>query len=220
MARRSRKAPSETAVYDLLWAMMADPKLKAPAKCVGVALALKFRNVQTGQCNPSFATLAKVVGRERRSVIEAVTELKEAGWVWWEATGGGSKANTNKFTFPRLTGVELDTRTGAEVDTGAELGTTGVEFSTSGVSNSAHELSIEPLKNLSAEAQRSEGSALPAWAKPAGKGKYFVEVESPGGDLIRRYHQAIGQKLPIVSQRQNAFIVPYVTPPGAAPVAA
>jgi hypothetical protein len=55
---------------------------------------------------------------------------------------------------------------------------------------------------------------LPPWAKAVGNGKYFVQIESEGGDLIRRHCKATHQTLPISSQRESAFIVPYVRPPG------
>jgi hypothetical protein len=87
------------AQYLVLWAIMADEQLSASAKCVATMLLLKFRNHKTNQCNPGFATLAKCVGRKRRSVIDALSELKAAGWIRWEGTKGGSPANTNNFQF-------------------------------------------------------------------------------------------------------------------------
>ncbi|WP_441255745.1 helix-turn-helix domain-containing protein [Tardiphaga sp. 285_C5_N1_2] len=221
MAAKPNRAPKH---YRILWGIMADPQLSASAKCCAVALLLKFRNSETELCNPSFDTLARAVGRSRRSAIDAIAELKSGDdpWLSVKSTKGGAKANTNNFHFSsaRLTGEARCTPTGAADFTGEVEGQRGEADRSVRVKRAAHELSIEPSNNYSTEAQRSEGSALPAWAKPAGNGKYFVEVESPGGDLIRRYHKVIEKPLPIVSPRQNAFIVPYVTPPGSAPVVA
>lgn len=221
MAAKPKRAPKH---YRILWGIMADPQLSASAKCCAVALLLKFRNSETELCNPSFDTLARAVGRSRRSAIDAIAELKSGDdpWLSVKSTKGGAKANTNNFHFSsaRLAGEAHCTPTGVADITGEVEGQRGEGDRTVPVKRAAHELSIEPSNNYSAEAQRSEGSALPAWAKPLGNGKYLVAIDSPGGDLILRYHQAIKTPLPKTSTRHNAFIVPYVTPPGSAPVAA
>ena len=41
---------------------MADKKLSAPAKCAAAVLLLQFHNTRTGQCNPSYASIAKGMG--------------------------------------------------------------------------------------------------------------------------------------------------------------
>lgn len=78
--------------HEILWAIMEDARLSAAAKCVATVLLLKFRNEQTKVCNPSFGTMAKCVGRKRRSVMEF-------GWATWTGTLGGSTENTNQFYF-------------------------------------------------------------------------------------------------------------------------
>lgn len=152
MAEKMKRTPLH---YKVLWGLMADPDVQAPSKCVATVMLLKYRNHQTGLCNPSFTTLANCVGRKRRSVIDAVNDLKANGWLKWEGTAGGSQKNTNNFEFlMKETGAEFCTRTGAEVDTGAEFSTTGAEFSTLPVQSSAHDLSIEPSSNHSGAPRR------------------------------------------------------------------
>jgi hypothetical protein len=100
--------------YLVLWAIMADERLSAAAKCVAIVLLLQFRNHKTSVCNPSFTTIAQCVGRKRRSVIDAINELKELGWMDWEGTAGGRPTNTNNFQFflkPRP--VQRSAQTGA-----------------------------------------------------------------------------------------------------------
>lgn len=202
--------------HDILWAIMKDSKISAAAKCAAVVLLLKYRNKATGLCNPSFDTVAKAMGRTRRPTIEALRELKSLGWLRWTGTAGGSSKNTNNFTFQNRKGV---LRTAPVLSTTPVLSSVerGAADSTEGVLQTAHELSIEPFSNSCADAPRSEVSALPAWAKPTGKGKFFVQIESEGGDLIFQHCKATDQKLPIVSTREGAYIVPYVWPPGSEP---
>lgn len=78
---------------------MADTALSASAKCVAGTLLLKFHNTKTGQCNPSFAAIAKATGRSRRAIFPAITELRDGGWITVESTKGGSSTNTNRFKF-------------------------------------------------------------------------------------------------------------------------
>src|SRR4029077_18492450 len=78
---------------------MADTALSASAKVVATTLVLKFHNTKTGQCNPSFAAIAEAIGRRRRTIFPAIAELKDAGWITVESTGGGSSSNTNHFDF-------------------------------------------------------------------------------------------------------------------------
>ena len=78
---------------------MADAALSASAKCVAMTLLLKFHNTKTGQCNPSFAGIAKIIGRSRRAIFPAITELRDGGWITVESTKGGSPTHTNQFKF-------------------------------------------------------------------------------------------------------------------------
>ena len=95
-AALNKKTPAH---YLVLWAIMADERLSAAAKCVATVLLLQFRNHKTSVCNPSFTTIAHCVGRRRRSVIDAINELRELGWMDWEGTAGGRPTNTNNFQF-------------------------------------------------------------------------------------------------------------------------
>jgi Helix-turn-helix domain len=202
--------------HDILWAIMKDSKISAAAKCAAVVLLLKYRNKATGLCNPSFDTVAKAMGRTRRPTIEALRELKSLGWLRWTGTAGGSSKNTNSFTFQSPEGVLWAAPVPSTTPVSSSVGR-GAEDSAEGVLQTAHELSIEPSINSCADAPRSEGSALPAWARPAGNGKFFVRIESEGGDLIAQHCKETNQKLPMVSNREGAYIVPYVWPPGLDP---
>jgi hypothetical protein len=101
MSSRRKQKPAQSArdKFFYLYAAMADPDLSAVAKVVLVALVLKFRNNRTSQCNPSMATIAQAVGRDRRNVITAVAALRARGWLTVVSTKGGSARNTNKFVF-------------------------------------------------------------------------------------------------------------------------
>jgi hypothetical protein len=57
MSKPRSRSPAH---YLVLWAIMEDEHLSAPAKCVATALLLKFRDHETTQCNPGFTTLGKV----------------------------------------------------------------------------------------------------------------------------------------------------------------
>jgi len=65
----------------MLWAIVGDRCLSSTAKIVATALLLKFRNSETGQCNPSYQTVAEVIGMSRDTVMDAVKELKAAGYL-------------------------------------------------------------------------------------------------------------------------------------------
>jgi hypothetical protein len=52
-----------------LRAVMADPGLSAPAKCVMSVLVLTYHNDKTGRCNPSLSRIAASVGLKRRATI-------------------------------------------------------------------------------------------------------------------------------------------------------
>lgn len=130
--------------HDILWAIMEDTRLSAAAKCVATVLLLKFRNHDTKVCNPSFGTIAKCVGRKRRSVIDAVNELRGFGWVCWTGTLGGSTENTNQFDF------SLPVQSAAPVQDTTPVqrsAATGAAERTIPVQYTAHELSIKPSKN-------------------------------------------------------------------------
>ena len=99
MSRKPKAAQSARDKFDFLHAAIADADLSAAAKVVLVPLVLKYRNSKTGRCNPSMATIGKAMSRDRRNVITAVAELRTRGWLKIVTTKGGSKLNTNKYTF-------------------------------------------------------------------------------------------------------------------------
>jgi hypothetical protein len=150
----ARNAPPphqmKSARYVILWAIMADPDLNAPSKCAATVLLLKYHNHKTGQCNPSYSTVGKILGRDRRNVINAINDLRAAGWIEWTGTKGGSSSNTNGFKFKMkgpASSDEVVTHTGDEVITGDEKSMRGDEVVTLPVTYSPHELSIELSKN-------------------------------------------------------------------------
>ena len=93
---RKRVPPQK---YAFLWRLMTDAALSASAKVVATTLLLKFHNTKTGRCNPSIGAIAEAIGRRRRTIFPAIAELKDAGWITVESTGGGSSSNTNHFDF-------------------------------------------------------------------------------------------------------------------------
>ncbi|CAA2108989.1 hypothetical protein MBUL_04482 (plasmid) [Methylobacterium bullatum] len=93
--------------FRLLVAANCDPGLSPAARTV-LAQILDHYNAQTGQCTPSFERLAKTTGLARRSVVRAVRELREAGWVDREHTTREDTrshlANTFRPAFERVSG--------------------------------------------------------------------------------------------------------------------
>jgi|SRR6516162_1447992 len=59
-------------------------------------------NGQTGECFPSYGTLAKDVGASRRGVIGAVGHLAQRGWIKRDIHGGRTYrgGTSNSFSFP------------------------------------------------------------------------------------------------------------------------
>lgn len=205
MAEKKKRTPLH---YRVLWGIMADPAVGAPAKCVATVLLLQFRNHQTGVCNPSFTTIGKRIGRSRRPVIDAINELKAAGWIKWEGTSGGGSSNTNNFEFLlKQTGAEVSTPTSVENSTGAENSTTGAEVSTQPVLRTAHDLSIEPSSNHSSAAR----CLVDEEEKQRG---VSVRCESPAGQRWQRYWRENGLPEAIRSTRTDSYLMlPSEEPP-------
>lgn len=175
---------------------MADERLSAAAKCVATVLLLQFRNHKTSVCNPSFTTIAQCVGRGRRSVIDAISELKKVGWMDWEGTAGGRPTNTNNFQFflkPRPVQHTAPVQNTAPVQSNAA---TGAAERTQPVQHTAHELSIEPSRTISG-AMRLKG-----------KEGVRVHSDSPEADRYRRHWASIGQPEPAFSRRDGYYIQP------------
>jgi hypothetical protein len=85
--------------FALLKELRRDATLPPSAKMVVWSLADDFYNLDDEQCNPSFASLARAVGRRSRSVIDAIGEAKAGGWIEVSSIGGGSKRSTNRYTI-------------------------------------------------------------------------------------------------------------------------
>jgi DNA-binding transcriptional MocR family regulator len=179
---------AESAHYLVLWAIMADDRLSAPAKCVAVVLLLKYRNHKTGQCNPSYGSLAKQVGRERRSVIDALSQLRALGWIDWTGTKGGSPSNTNNFQFflrpqPVQTSAPVQEMTPVQT-----LAQTDADFRSPPVQESAP----EPSKNHLEPRAHEKGLK--------------VKTDTPLADQYRRWWSATGQREPAYSQRTGYYL--------------
>ncbi len=66
--------------WDLVQRLITDPALSPTAKIVGARL-LHHLNGESGQCNPSYQTLADGTGLTKRRVMSAVRELEAAAWI-------------------------------------------------------------------------------------------------------------------------------------------
>jgi len=85
----------------LIKAIVADRGLRASAVRVATALLFGFHNTNSGQCNPTYETIARASGLGRRAVINAVNGLKEAGWI--STSGSGWSSNQFIFLSPEFT---------------------------------------------------------------------------------------------------------------------
>jgi hypothetical protein len=197
------------AQYLVLWAIMADQRLSAAAKCVATVLLLRFRNHKTNQCNPSFGELAKCVGRTRRPVIEALNELKKFGWLDWTGTKGGSPANTNDFKFFLNPQPVLQTAPVLNTTPVLNSAPTGAVHDAQPVLQTAHELSKNHLNHRSA-------------ARLQGREGFRVHTESQHADHWRRYWVTIGKPEPAFSRRDGYYLepLPSLLPPEPAESAA
>jgi Helix-turn-helix domain len=191
MSKPRSRSPAH---YLVLWAIMADERLSAAAKCVATVLLLQFRNHKTSICNPSFNTIAQCVGRKRTSVIEALNQLKQFGWMDWQGTSGGSPTNTNNFHFflaPQPVRNTVPVQDSAPVRDSAQ---TGTGYRTKPVRDTGHEPSIEPSRTIS-DAMRLKG-----------KEGVRIHSDSPYADRYRRHWASIGQPEPAFSQRDGYYI--------------
>src|SRR3974377_1315660 len=82
--------------FAFLKELRRDTNLQLSAKMVVWSLAEDFYNLDDERCNPSFASLARAVGRRQRSVISAIGEAKTRGWLEVSSIGGGSKRRTQQ----------------------------------------------------------------------------------------------------------------------------
>ncbi|MGO4572900.1 helix-turn-helix domain-containing protein [Microvirga sp. 2TAF3] len=94
-----RRGDSHPGLFDKVeWLkdVYADKSLTTTAKAVVTKLALHHHNATTGQCNPSLETLGKGLGLDRRSIVPAIANLKEFGWITITKTGRSSNYRLNK----------------------------------------------------------------------------------------------------------------------------
>lgn len=79
-------------------ALLRDPDVTPAGKVVGARLMIYF-NTATGQCNPSYATLASECGLSRRAVLDAMASLERTGWFAVDRAGNveGVRTPTNTF---------------------------------------------------------------------------------------------------------------------------
>ena len=107
MAKSKRTGHQHTAIrkqrakrkFAFLKELRRDTSLQPSVKMVVWSLAEDFYNLDDERCNPSFASLARAVGRQQRSVIDAIGEAKTRGWIEISSIGGGSKRSTNRYTI-------------------------------------------------------------------------------------------------------------------------
>jgi hypothetical protein len=100
---RDQRSPASLALPDkvsLAVAIGEDVRLTPFQRLIGIALLLRFHNTATGRCDPSYASLGRVVGLKRRATIEAVHQLERFGWVKVVRTKGGRARNTFRFAHP------------------------------------------------------------------------------------------------------------------------
>jgi hypothetical protein len=78
--------------------IFADPKLSPTAKVVAGVL-LNCLNCRTGKCCPRLAYLGARIGRERRAISAAITQLRQRVWLTRRGRRGSSIYH---FAFDRL----------------------------------------------------------------------------------------------------------------------
>ncbi|MGA8650412.1 MAG: helix-turn-helix domain-containing protein [Xanthobacteraceae bacterium] len=99
---------------DLIQAINADPELSASAVVVAVAL-MRFVNSKTGECYPTFESIAERCHVSKRTVATAVQDLERRGWVVIERDYGGDReANRYHFAFDRIRKGDLVRGAGLE----------------------------------------------------------------------------------------------------------
>jgi len=160
--------------WELLQAIIQDPELPATSKLVAARL-LDHHNNKTGQCNPSYTTLARGTGLGRRSVIDAVGPLEKRDWMAMQRTDGGTLGrgyDTNNFlmNFGRVSpGAKSALPPGAGNDTGPvqNLHPTGALFDTPpgaafAPKHKKEEHAKEPGKRTR-ESTNTKTAADPAW---------------------------------------------------------
>lgn len=78
-------------------AVMAAPGLNATAKLIAVALAQGFANHETAECRPGLPALMAAINAPKRTVMQALADLKAAGWI--AAQGGNAPGKVAAYVF-------------------------------------------------------------------------------------------------------------------------
>jgi Helix-turn-helix domain len=101
-ARKSKANPSTFLDRDNWIRAVLASDLPDSAVRVAIAIALHLR-VKTGQCNPSFPTLARESHLVERSIYRLVALLEHAGWIEVHRTRGGRLSNFYRLITPDRT---------------------------------------------------------------------------------------------------------------------
>ena len=92
----------------LNWAIHEADITNALKKCMLVCLA-DFHNQETGQCNPSIATLLKMSGMKRSTVYQYLKELETEGVITKDTTFRENGSQTTNYYYLNMDGVhQLD----------------------------------------------------------------------------------------------------------------
>lgn len=78
-------------------AVMAAPDLNATAKLIAVALAQGFANNETAECRPGLPALMAAICAPKRTVMQALADLRQAGWI--DTAGGNAPGRAAAYAF-------------------------------------------------------------------------------------------------------------------------
>lgn len=80
-----------------LRALTACGDLSPMARLVGQTLAVGFANSETAECRPSVAAIMKAVAASKSTVMRALADLADAGWI--VRLGGESPSSVARYRF-------------------------------------------------------------------------------------------------------------------------
>ncbi|KRA42114.1 hypothetical protein [Devosia sp. Root635] len=95
-----RRAGFSSRKFDVIDALLIDPRLKPAEKNVGIAV-LQFMSGKTGRIFPSLQAIADNTRLSPRYVQTCLTRLRETNWLQWER-GNRQLANEYKFDLTNL----------------------------------------------------------------------------------------------------------------------
>lgn len=86
--------------WEWMQLVIADCSLSPMARLIAVCLAQRFANNQTAECRPGLPALMASVAAPKRTVLGALADLKNEGWI--AAAGGHApgRAATYRFLWP------------------------------------------------------------------------------------------------------------------------